>query len=343
MRRRLTNLEVWGVREIKLLHKVHGVQGVEERGSVIFDEADDDALKIYISLNGSTPAVVHNQLTEMFIRFCDIPENRQMMVGPILNFPFDDLHRFLDYQGLDVSVDHSHSPTSDSQIDTELNEEIDRGLAIDDTREVASTTRTPNSDRPTSYVPLAAEGEDLRQSSLLRERIPTLDESISTVRRAAALPSTAPTLIITPSRVQASLSNPGLESNNNSNNTVSPDARNEWISPQTSTSYPTESLIPSTEEGSEVVGSALDMTDLQATFSEVFSIETPSRTSVRTSTQVFSSSRFGRSPRISRLNLVPDTENSMLGLHHQHIGLLGELFVGHSPLLLSYFYSFILD
>lgn len=315
--------------------------GVEETDSVIFNEADDDTLDIYISFNGSIQAVVENQLSEKFIQFCGIPENRHRIVRPILSFPLENLRHFLDENGLDVSVDRPYLPTNDSQIGTEVNEEIERALLIDDIREVTSTPRTPNSGRHTAFLPLAT--EDLRQSSLLRERIPTLDESIAVVRRAAALPNTAPTLIITPSRVLASPSNLGLGSNNNANNTISPGAENEQTSPQPRTSHPRDSSTLSTEVGSEVVGSALDMTDLQATFSEVLSIETSSRTSLMTSTQVFSPSSLSRSPRTSGLNLVPEPERSMLGLHRQHIGLLGEIFVSQSPLPLSSFYSFISD
>jgi hypothetical protein len=183
------------------------VLGVEERGSVIFDEADANALDIYISFNGSIRAVVENQLSEQFIRCCGIPENRRRMVGPILTFPLENLQQFLDEHGLDVLFDGPHFPTTDSQINTGVNEELELGLLIDDTRTAAPTPRTLNSDRHTALSLPAY--QNLRQPSLLREWIPTLNESISVVRRAAALPITAPTLIINPSRMQARPSNSG--------------------------------------------------------------------------------------------------------------------------------------
>jgi hypothetical protein len=91
----LANLKVWGVPEIKLLHEVNGVLGVEERDSVIFDDPGDDTLDIYISFNGSIQAVVENQLSEKFIQCCSIPENQHRMVRPILNFPLENLRHFL--------------------------------------------------------------------------------------------------------------------------------------------------------------------------------------------------------------------------------------------------------
>jgi len=308
-----------------LLHEVHGVLGVEERGSVIFDEASDDALDIYISFNGSVEAVIKNQLAEKFIRFCDIPENRHLMVGPILNYPLENLRYFLDEHGLDISIDQHSFPSNDSQVDTEFDEDIEPSHSINDIQELTSRPRTPNSNQRTAFLPLAT--EDLGQPSLLRQRIPELDESISIVRRAAALPSTAPTLIVTPSRMQASPSNAGLGSNSNANNALSPISRNERASPRHRTSDPRESSIPYAEERSEVVGGAFDMADLQATFSDIVSTDTPSRTSLRESTEVLSSSSPSRTLRTLRSNIVPDSENSMLALRNQHIGLLGETFV----------------
>ncbi|KAN0099174.1 hypothetical protein V8E51_012949 [Hyaloscypha variabilis] len=322
LQHRLANLRIWRVSEIKLLHEVHGVLGVEESGSVIFDEAGDD---IYISIHGSVRAVIENQLAEKFIRFCDIPENRHIMVGPILNYPLENLRHFLDEHGLDISIDPPHFPSNDSQVDTEFDEDIEPSHPYNDIQDLISRPRTPNSNQGTAFLPLAT--EDLGQPSLLRQRIPELDESISIVRRAAALPSTAPTLIVTPSRMQASQSNAGLGSNINANNALSPISRNERASPRHRTSNPRESSIPYAEERSEVVGGAFDMADLQATFSDIVSTDTPSRTSLRESTEVLSSSSPSRTLRTLRSNIVPNSENSMLALRNQHIGLLGETFI----------------
>ncbi len=307
-----------------MLHEVHGVLGIEESGSVIFDEASDDALDIYISFRGSVEVVIKNQLAEKFIRFCDIPENRHMMVGPILNFPLENLRHFLDEHDLDISIYQPSFPSNDSQVDTDFDEDIEPSHSINDIQELTSRPRMPNSNRRIAFLPLAT--EDPGQPSLLRQRIPELDNSISVVRRAAALPSTAPTFV-TPPRMQATPSNARVGSNNNANNIRSLNARNGQASPQPRTSNLRESSIPHAEERSEVDGGPFDMADLQATFLDMFSTETPSRTSFRASTEVFSSSGPSRSPRTYRSNIVSDPESSMLALRNQHIGLLGEIFV----------------
>ncbi|KAF8849412.1 hypothetical protein BDZ45DRAFT_752834 [Acephala macrosclerotiorum] len=162
----------------------------------------------------------------------------------------------------------------------------------------------PNSDPQVTFQEPYA--KVFRHPSLLREQIPILDESISAVRRAAALPTTAPTLITTPSRERESLPN-SIFGTSGAFSNVSSDARNEQTSNQTRT-YPTrQPFAPAANTRAEPSSSPLDMRDLQATFSEVFSVETPFQT--------------------SNANSDANPERSTLSLHYQHIGLLGETFI----------------
>lgn len=270
-------------------------------------------------------AVVENQLSKEFIRYCSIPIGQHTMVGPILNFPHESLRHFLDENGLDGSLEVSDNITSSLQINAGANEGLDRNPLANIVHEVAAAPGMPNSDPQAAFQELGTEVS--RQPSLLRERIPTLDESISAVRRAAALPTTAPTLITAPSRERASLANSVLG--------IAGALSNNEQTPNQTRIHPTGQLFaPATNARAEPPSSPLDMRDLQATFSEVFSVETTLQASQRTSARAVTPSIFGVSSRTARLNANSDANpaHSTLSLHYQHIGLLGEIFVSVCPI-----------
>jgi len=167
-----------------------------------------------------------------------------------------------------------------------------------------------------------------RPSSILRDRIPELDQSISSVRVAAALPSTTPTLIITPSQIHTN-SRPSSDSTTHvTNNFQQSTAGIESFSAgnvRDETKLPTPS---STEHRLETRHDAFNFGNFHSEFSEAFGVATPSPNPRPSSTQRHPIPRYGWSPRSPRME--PDSENAMYGLQMHKIGLLGETFVSNA-------------
>jgi hypothetical protein len=319
---RLRTLKVWGVPAIKLNHEVDGVSGTEDTGNVIFDDADDGKLEIYLSFNDSRKAIVDFQLSEKFIRYCGITDHSlQMLVAPILTYSLDDIEKFLEGYGLDQPSDHLDRSADIPESVSEGNDDAD----------TITSPRTPNSG---TDIPYRESGLEVSgPSSFLRDRIPALDQSISSVRIAAALPSMTPTLVITPSqsRTNPTHSTPGTGSD--AKDIKYPRAGNELLSARVGIDQAKQSTVSTTEHESETPHDAFEFGDFHSTFSEVFRIETPSRNLRRSSTQHPSVPRFSQSPRTPRME--PDPDSTMQGIHLQHIGLLGETFVSNAARGLS--------
>ena len=262
------------------------MNGTEEKGNVVFDDTDDSKLEIYISFNESRKAKVDFELSKAFIRYCGITDHGfRMLVLPVLSYDPEDIERFLEGNGLDGlgalpegSIDNFDSVSEESDRENDEN----TGRLVQSNTEVATLPRTPNSSNNVPYLDSGLAVSD--SSSFLRERIPALDQRISSVRMAAALPSMAPTFVIAQS--------------------------------QTPTN-PTHLTQQSTNDATE-------HRDFNTTLSEVFGTETPSRSSHGASNQRPNAPRFNQSSRTPQT--VPGPE-SMLGIHFQTIGLLGEIFV----------------
>jgi hypothetical protein len=173
-----------------LIHKVHGVLGVEEKGSVVFNNVDNTRLDIYISRNETTPAVINHALSYQFIQYCGIPNDQYLMVEPILSYPSEELHRFLDEHGLEESLDRPDMHMNDPQTNTEVNEDEGEDEVVEISRDSFVASRTPNPSRTTA--PPEPDLEVSRSSSLLGERVPQSNGGILSVGRATALPSTRP-------------------------------------------------------------------------------------------------------------------------------------------------------
>jgi hypothetical protein len=348
----LLNLNVWGVPSIKVTYSVHGIDVTEDTNQILFDDIDDSKLEIYLSIKDSRKEIVDFELSKKIIQYCDITDHRfQALVHPIIQYPHEEIKKLLEDNGLDELDDSSEESTDLSESSSEeSNDERTLSSQVD-------TSNTPVPRTPSSSRKISVRGSSSRiskPSSILRDRIPELDQSIISISMAAALPSTIPTLIITPSRIRA---NPGTSSNSTSHDSL--DARhsragNELLSASNVTGEATtpttegESNTSTTEHQAERPHDAFEFTNFRSEFTDVFGADTPSRNppisvtqdhsvhrwynrnpsrnSQTSSTQHHSFSPYNRSPHSP--GIEPDPQNSMYGLQMQKVGLLGETFVG---------------
>jgi hypothetical protein len=195
-----------------LIHKVHGVLGVEDKGSVVFNHVDNARIDIYISLNETTQQVINHELSHQFIQYCGIPNDRHLMVEPILSYPLEELQRFLDENGLDASIDCPDIPMNDPQTHAEVDVDEEEDEVVEISRDSFVARRTPYSSRATA--PPEPDLEVPRPRSLLGDGAPGSNESSMSAARAEALLSTATTPVMAPSRERMNDANPALGSNN---------------------------------------------------------------------------------------------------------------------------------
>ncbi|KAL5344927.1 hypothetical protein ACLOAV_009880 [Pseudogymnoascus australis] len=349
---RLLSLNVWGVPSIKLTQSVDGVDVIEDTNQILFDDTDDSKLEIYLSIKDSRKEIVDFELSKKLIQYCEVTDHKfQGLVLPIIQYPHEEIKKLLEDNGLDEQEDHESS-SEESNDEGTLSSQVDTSNT--------SVPRTPSSTRNISVR--GSSSQTSKPSSILRDRIPGLDQSIMSVSMAAALPSTIPTLIITPSRIRTG---PGTSSNSTSHDTWDTRhsrAGNELLSVSNltgETATPTtegeattptkegESTASTTERQEEPPHDAFEFTNFRSEFTDVFGPDTPSRNSptpvtphhsVRrlynrypsrnsqtSSTQDHSFSRYNRSPHSP--GMEPDPRNSMYGLQMQKVGLLGETFV----------------
>jgi hypothetical protein len=185
-----------------LIHKVLGVLGTEEKGSVVFNDADNTRLDIYISRGVTTQAVINHELSRHFIQYCAIPNDRYMMVE---------------------SLDRPDTHMNDPQTHTEGSEDEGEDEVVEISRDSFIARRTPNSSRTT--IPPKPDFEVSRPPSLLGESVPQPSGSILSVGRATALLSTRPSPFGTSARVQTDHANPGFVFNADAGSVLSSGAR----------------------------------------------------------------------------------------------------------------------
>ncbi|KAH6668745.1 hypothetical protein B0J14DRAFT_518033 [Halenospora varia] len=319
----LANLNVWGVQTISLTQDVDSVTVTEDTGHIIFDDADVSKLEIYLSIKDSRQAMVDFELSKEFIRYCGITDpSFQNLVLPILQYPHEGIEKLLEEYELDGLGDHDEQSTERAESVSE--ESNDRSSPIP--RVDTSTIPLPRT--PSSGINILAQessSQVSKPSSILRDRIPALDQSIASIRAAAALPSTTPTLIITPSRIRIS-SRPSFDNTYSGTNVAQHSrAENESLSSRNVMGEAKESESSTTDPGAETPHDAFEFRNFHSEFAEVFGLDTPSREPRTPSTQHRSVPRYSRSPRSARVE--PDQESTMQGLQMQKIGLLGETFV----------------
>lgn len=325
----LDTLQVWGVSAIKLLHEVNEIVGADDTGSLIFDDTDESKLDIIYVLN-TEEAILNFELSKDFIEFCDITDKQlEKLVHPILTYPLKDIEKLLESYGLDMPNDlHSGSAETFDSVN-ELNEENDADIVenspISETTSIAiASPRIPS---PRSSTPQTPPDRLFSgQSSKLRDRIPALDERISSVKAAATQPNMSPTLIITPSQrmnIRTPLI-PGIVSNSNEilPSTISR-TESELLLPEIQLAGP--STPSASRHGPQNPHDAFDFGDMASALSDVLATATPSRHHGASTSRHPHRSRFSHSPQNPRWE--PDPRDTMQGFHNQYVGLQGEVFV----------------
>lgn len=307
-----------------MIHKVHGVLGVEEKGSVVFNDADNTRLDIYVSRNETTQAVINHELSRQFIQYCGIPNDRYLMVEPILSYPFEELQRFLDEHGLEESLDRPDTHMNDPQTNTEVNEDEGEDEVVEISRDSFVARRSPNSSRAT--VPPEPDLEVSRPPSLLGERVPQSNGSILSVGRATALPSTRPSSFGTSSRERMNHANPVFEFNTDASSASSSGARPSLLGER----------VPDSNESSMSADRADALLSTATT-----PVMTPSRermnranpalgSNIDASIASFSGVRSER-PLTQQGSIHARQLLSTVTDNDRRIGLLGERFVSHLP------------
>lgn len=323
---RLTNLNVWGVQAIKLTQEVYDIKVTEDTSGILFDDADESKLEIYLSIKGAQNAVVDFELSKEFIRYCDITDHSfQKLVLPIIQYPHEEIEKLLEEYGLDEPGDHSEK--SNELLMSVSEESNDEGAPISqfDTSTI-TRPRTPSSGM--NILDQESSSQVSRPSSFLRDRIPELDQSIASIREAAALPTTTPTLIITPSQIRtnANLSFDSIFHDKKDTQHSTPG--NKLLFTRTVVDEAKQPASSTPKRGAETPHDAFDFGNFYSEFSEVFRLDTPSRSARTSSTQHHSVPRYSWSSRASRTE--PDQESIMHGLQRQKVGLLGETFVSNA-------------
>jgi hypothetical protein len=302
-----------------LIHKVNGVLGVEDKGSVVFKDDENARLDIYISRNETTQAVISHELSHQFIQYCRIPNDRYLMVEPILSYPFEELLRFLNEHALEELLDLPDTHMNDPEPITEVNEDEGEDEVVEISRESFAVRRTPNSGRTT--MPPESDIEVSRPPSLSGERVQQSNASIPSIERATALSNARPSSPRT-SRGRTNHANPVLEFNIGANSASSSGARPSLLGEG----------VPNSNESSMLVDRVDALPSTATTLVITPSRQRMSRAKPALGSHIDASIAFHSSVRIERLpaeqgfnyagqHLPTVTDND------RRIGALGERFV----------------
>jgi hypothetical protein len=324
---RLATLKVWGAASIKVRHNIGDVLGAAETGNVVFDDANDDTLNIYLVLDGSQKRMIDFELYEAFVRYCGITDSKlEKLVYPILTYPLETIETFLEQHGLDLLEEE---PDTTASLSEESDEEHTSVLQIN--AAIVTSRRLPNSD---TNIPIQESDVGASASSnILRESIPELAQSLASVRTMASRPSMAPTLIITSSHTGINSAYLTFTTGTSETQVSHSTPRNEGFSPGIEANVAEQSATSPAESGPRVASAAFDLSDLTSSLPNLVVVETPSRISRSSLGFNSSTSRFGQGPHTVRRE--PDPERTVYGLHRQHVGLLGETFVREITCALS--------
>lgn len=311
---------------IKLSHKVDGITGADDTSSLLFGDTDQSKLDIIYVLNPEE-AILNFELSEEFVEFCGISDkNLEKLVLPILTYPLKDIEKLLESYGLDLPNDpHSDSAESFDSV-SELSDENDaQNSPIRETN--SNAIASPRIASPRSGIPHTPPDPPLSgQSSFLRDRIPALDERISSVKAAAAQPNMTPTLVITPSQrmnIPTPLM-PGILSNSNEILSSTTSRTGSGQLPPV-TDFAGSSTPSASGHGPQNSYDAFEFRDMNSALSDVLAAATPSQNYGTSIARHPHGSRFSQSPQNPRLE--PDPRDRMQGLYIQYIGLQGEVFV----------------
>ncbi|KAG4432653.1 hypothetical protein IFR05_011856 [Cadophora sp. M221] len=320
---RLLTLKVWGVQALKLTQEVNDVKVTEETNQILFDETDDSTIEIYLSIKGTHKPKVDFELSQKFIQYCAITDpNLQSLVLRIIQYPYEEIEQLLEEYGLDEPIDYDEEST-ELLNSTPVEKDDESGSTFRESLDLMHSPRTPNRG---ANIPDDVPNTQVSRRSSLRDNIPALDQSIASIREVAALPTTTPTLIVTPSRVRTTAT-----SFLNEEVLEHPISEGILGSAGKKPNGASQSTTPRPEDETRSSPNAFDFTKFRTDFSESFGLNTPPRHHQTSSTQNYSTPQYSRSPRYHRSShypgVTPDPASTMFGLQMQKIGLLGESFI----------------
>jgi hypothetical protein len=305
-------LTVWGVTAIKLKRRIGNIEGTEDSGDVVFKETTTK-LDIYIPIDIENQSLFVYQLSERLIKHCNITESRfEKLVPPILTAPISKILKLLEQYDLDADFQSdagSYLPRSFFENVPDQDQENILGTST--SIEIFSTSRLS--------VPGAV--------SSLRASIPTLDQSIASVRQAAALEDGNSSFTVF--GPQASSKSRAGASSTEASDIHDDSGFVDELTGSTISSSPGVTRMNSDEGGS---GDVFGVAALRSALPEAN--ESRPRMS-------FENSRFTGSPSHSRSHgryfAGPvDEGSSTRVLHDRYIGLLGEIFVSYLPYSIQY-------
>jgi hypothetical protein len=298
--------------------------GAAESGNVLFDSSDDSKLDIYMSfnsLNDSRKAMINFELCEEFVRYCSITDSKlEKLVIAILTYPLNEIDGLLEQHGLDVIDEEPHCVVHDTVSD----DSDDQNAPVLDTNAVKLASQLIfnqkiSISRQTSGVAISD------SSSILRNRIPALTQSLLSVQSAASRRSMAPTLVITPSESRLKLGHPSPRTGNSETHVFSSTFRNKPLSAGIEACREQQDVLPEIERGPRVSSDLFDLRDLKSSLPKDVGVEAPHRNSRSSSSFYHSPLRFGHGLRTPKRE--PELDSTVYGLYLQHVGLLGETFV----------------
>jgi hypothetical protein len=315
---RLLGLTVWGTPSIKLKREVNDIQGTEDTGDLIFQDTDT-TLKVFMPINIPNQPMSTYRLSEAFIKHCGITDTRyQKLVMPILTISIAEIEKLLEMYNLDGPRNNDSKGRLPESLFSNLGEDI----------QLSPVAELPDFGDFASRASFAAARESLPRSgpsssgpaSSLRARIPTLDQSVATVREAAASHAAGARLVLFSSEtphIGRSVPSKG--------DTGSEIYEDSGFGGSIMSRTPTRGSESSTEDSQDMSSKgAFDFDTLRSALPEVSARVAPARRLLvgERSSVSHTSGRasHGRNDEF-------EEESSLQGLHQKHIGLLGEAFV----------------
>jgi hypothetical protein len=258
------------VSAIKLSHEVDGIIGADDTSGLLFDDTEQSKLEITYVLN-TEEAILNFELSKHFVELCGITDKKlEKLVLPILTYPLKDIEKLLESYGLDLLNDPHNDSAETFDSVGELSEEND--AEDSPIREINSNAiASPRTPSPRSGIPhTPPDPPPSGQSSFLRDRIPALDETISSVKVAAAQPNMTPTLVITLSQrmnIPTPLM-PGILSNSNEISSSTTFRTGSGLFPP-KTNFAGSSTPPASGHGPQNSCDAFEFGDMNSALSDV--------------------------------------------------------------------------
>lgn len=281
-------------------------------------------LDIYIPIDIENQCVFVYQLSENLIKHCGITDSRhQKLVQPILSAPISRIPKLLEQFDLDGQLEADAGSSLPVSFLDSVQAQDPRNTFRTSTAPYSASRfeSTGNETFFTSRPPITGSMSSLRTS------IPTLDQSIASIRQAAASEDRSSSFTVFGPQITT-------QNISASSTTEHSDIRDDsgFVDELTDSNISSNRRVRGINDDEDGEGGVFGVAALRSALAET--TESCPRMS-------FGGSRFTGSPSYSRSQgryfAGPvDEESSVQSLHDRHVGLLGETFVSK---LLSYLYS----